>query len=67
MDYSLLLIVEKTALSPKNISSSRNIVFSKDMKSIYHIGIIDYLQVYNTKKLTETLFKSRFYTHKKAD
>ena len=67
MDYSLLLIVEKTAFSSNNISSSRNIVFSKDMKSIYHIGIIDYLQVYNTKKLTETLFKSRFYTHKKAD
>ena len=67
MDYSLLLIVEKTALTSKNISSSRNIVFSKDMKSIYHIGIIDYLQVYNNSKLTETLLKSRFYTHKKSE
>lgn len=43
MDYSLLLIVEKTAVNQKNKSFNRNIVYSKDMKSIYHIGIIDYL------------------------
>jgi hypothetical protein len=43
MDYSLLLIVEKTSTNIKNKPFNRNKVVSKDMKSIYHIGIIDYL------------------------
>ena len=42
MDYSLLLVVEKIS-NTKQKANSRNLLYSKNQKFAYHIGIIDYL------------------------
>lgn len=67
MDYSLLLIILNNPLketddhSITDIFSETNfkrIIFkSKDNKYIYNLGIIDFLQNFNIKKLLENKYK----------
>ena len=64
IDYSMLIKVE---MLPKNListsNSSRNIFISDDHTEAYHLGIIDYLQEYTSKKHFEHLVKTRFGSH----
>ena len=64
MDYSLYLTVEKanisTSIQQNNIaktSGNRNILFSEDGTEIYHLGVIDYLQKWDSSKKREKFFK----------
>ena len=59
MDYSLYVVVETNEMDPETYEyimnqdrkrKKRHIFLSKDAKEIYHIGIIDYLQLWNTSK-----------------
>lgn len=65
MDYSLYLAVEQVnpdmvrAMSQKERSASRNIIFSRDLKEAYHIGVIDYLQKWDGSKIRENWWKTR--------
>ena len=59
MDYSLLLVIEEagmmTLLNP-------SIIQREDTRNKYggqHLGIIDYLQTYNSSKKAETWWKTR--------
>ena len=72
MDYSLLFIIinfpnqnEPDYLQILNfLGDSKYVghVFkSKNMKYIYIVGIIDYLQEYNIKKIIENKYKKLFY------
>lgn len=63
MDYSLYLVVEK---APKRMGFGqapqgmpRNFFKSEDGQHLYHIGVIDYLQVWNGQKKGEQWLKTR--------
>ena len=67
MDYSLYVVVETNEMDPETYEyimnqdrkrKKRHIFLSKDAKEIYHIGIIDYLQLWNTSKKVERFYKS---------
>ena len=40
---------------------------SYDNKTIYHIGVIDFLEPYSFKKTLETYYKTKFLFRKKSD
>ena len=63
MDYSFLLVTEKVPQEMQNDmfigrKLSRNTKMSEDKKEFYHIGIIDYLQVWNIQKKGEAFLKT---------
>jgi 1-phosphatidylinositol-4-phosphate 5-kinase len=59
MDYSLLLIIEQVKKgSVKAGELSRNQFLAKGGDFIYHVGIIDYLQVWSFEKRMEAAFKT---------
>lgn len=67
MDYSLYVVVEKNEIPADTFEymlgqdrerKKRHIYLSKDAKEIYHFGIIDYLQLWNTSKKVERFYKS---------
>jgi hypothetical protein len=55
MDYSLLLVEEKITASFSQ--KSRNEFISNDGITLYHLGIIDFLQTWNLSKKFERTFK----------
>jgi hypothetical protein len=55
MDYSLLLVIEQ-ACAPL----TRNQFLSNDGAEVYHVGIIDFLQVWDWSKRREAFYKTTF-------
>ena len=55
MDYSLLLIIE--SLTACENSSRRNVICSETHPEAYHLGLIDFLQEWNTDKKMERALK----------
>ena len=69
MDYSLFVVTEKLLQNNEDFPESgerqkfintkmRNVFRSTDLKELYHIGVIDYLQEWNIGKKLEMVFKS---------
>lgn len=71
MDYSLLLAIQTTTMLDRCLAPLRRLspsshLLARPLRSAppslssecYYIGIIDILQEYNTKKITETAFKT---------
>ena len=63
MDYSLYLVIEK--LDPddpavEQAETRRNTFISQYENEAYHIGIIDYLQTWDTQKKQEQFLKRVF-------
>ena len=70
MDYSLNFVVEVNSLNngPSTLKSNqlkRNEFMSLDRKEIYHLGIIDYLQTWNSQKKAESCLKRTFFCRQK--
>ena len=60
MDYSLLLTIESFKQKSQHFTDRkrhRNTIVSDNLRYRYHIGIIDYLQEYNSVKKVERFFK----------
>lgn len=56
MDYSLLMLIEKTKSLQMSMIQRNNYVKSEDF--LICVGIIDFLQTYNTKKKLENKYKN---------
>ena len=70
MDYSIFLVVEQVKPGQLNIEEiqeklrfRRNCYLSTRKDEIYHIGIIDYIQLWNKEKQVENIFKRCFKGH----
>lgn len=65
LDYSVYLAVER---APKKFDRSqyygRNVFISSDGREIYHIGLIDYLQLWDSRKFIENCVKSKILARK---
>ena len=64
MDYSLLMVIEETIAPKDNIRLSINSSIlhtgeSRNRIGKHHIGIIDYLQLFNFNKKVEACWKTR--------
>jgi 1-phosphatidylinositol-4-phosphate 5-kinase len=59
MDYSMLLLIETKG--ERKIDQGQHVYVGKD---IYHIAIIDYLQLWNVAKMSERFYKEKI---KKCD
>ena len=60
MDYSVYLAVEKTPRGfDRRQNYGRNVFISSEGNEIYHIGLIDYLQLWDSRKIIENCLKSR--------
>jgi len=58
MDYSLFLVIENLEKPLKdNKNLKRNMILSKDKLTVYHLGIIDYLQEWDSSKKFEKFLK----------
>lgn len=71
MDYSLFLVVEKNKtfekkqkikneLLVKKQERHRNMYLSPNLEELYHVGIIDWLQLWDFNKKSEVLLKVLF-------
>ena len=71
MDYSLFLVVEKNRtfekkqkikneLLVKKQERHRNMYLSPNLEELYHVGIIDWLQLWDFNKKSEVLLKVLF-------
>lgn len=73
MDYSLFIVVEQVKpQSEKDLTHlenklryKRNSYLSSNKEEIYHIGIIDYIQLWDTRKKQENLLKSTWFSKDK--
>ena len=55
MDYSMLLVIENSKF---NKQLTRNLFRSVDGNEIYHVGVIDFLQVWDWSKRREAFYKT---------
>ena len=67
MDYSLLLVIDEDSSQtlPVNTSIlSYSSVMSRNKIGMQHVGIIDYLQIFNFNKKAESCWKTRILGNK---